>query len=132
MRQIQMRIAIFVGTVEVDERCFFEVASIGPWRGNWFGRNVHARSLVPAGRSTLRSPATRRRNSRATRSITGAQAPRAGWRKSRAVGYQGVSSRCDSQIQSATYGNRIHTGLPKAPARCTTAVSLEMTKSSPR
>lgn len=81
-------------------------------------------------RRTVWSPATRRRRSSATRSMTRGHAPGAGCRKSRAVGYQGLSSRFRSQIQSAAYCKRIHTGFPKAPARCATDVQVVMTRSS--
>ena len=57
------------------------------------------------------------------------QSPLLCWRKRRAVGYQGLSARFRSQRQSAVYGNRIHTGLPMAPARWATAVSMDMTRS---
>ena len=49
--------------------------------------------------------------------ITGSQSPRALWRKRRAVGYQGLSSRSRSQRQSGTRGSGTKTRLPMAPAR---------------
>ena len=53
-----------------------------------------------------------------------------GWRKSRIVGYQGLSSRSRNQRQSAKYSSANQTGTPKAPARCATAVSQQMTRSN--
>src|SRR5262249_21110058 len=70
--------------------------------------------------------------SRARRMLwaTRSQSPRAGWRKSRAVGYHGLSSRPSSQRQSGTNGTMIQTNLPSAPARWAVAVSAEITRSS--
>src|SRR6185312_16449771 len=65
-----------------------------------------------------------RRASRAALTALG-QSPCAGWRNSRAVGYQGVSVRSIIQRQSKKNGMRIHTGLAIAPARCATEVSEE-------
>jgi hypothetical protein len=61
---------------------------------------------------------------------TASHAPGARWRNSRAVGYQGLSSRSDNQRQSGRWASRIHTGLPSAPARCATDVSTVTTRSS--
>ena len=66
----------------------------------------------------------------ATRSMTPAQSPGGGWRKRRAVGYQGVVSVCCIQRQSARWGSRIQTGLAMAPARWAMQVSVVMTRSS--
>src|SRR4051794_22377342 len=62
-------------------------------------------------------PAINFRAASATRSTTPSQAPCRLWRNSRAVGYQGVSSRPISQRQSETNGNKIHVRAPMAPAR---------------
>ena len=51
------------------------------------------------------------------------------WRKSRMVGYQGLSSRSRSQRQSGAKGSITQTGLASAPARCATAVSAVITRS---
>jgi hypothetical protein len=69
-------------------------------------------------------------SSRMMRATTPSQSSIAGCLNSRAVGYQGLSSRPSSHRQSATYCRRTHTGLPMAPAGCTTDVSDEMTRSS--
>src|SRR5437763_886115 len=69
------------------------------------------------------------RSSPVTRSITPVQLPNCCCRNSRALGYQGLSVRSNSQRQSALYGNRIQTGLPIAPARWAMLVSTEMTRS---
>src|SRR6185437_5345775 len=53
-------------------------------------------------------------------------------RTSLAVGYHGLSSRSVIHRQSDARPSRIHTGLPIAPARCATAVSTAITKSSCR
>ncbi|OGA66360.1 MAG: hypothetical protein A3G81_33350 [Betaproteobacteria bacterium RIFCSPLOWO2_12_FULL_65_14] len=55
-------------------------------------------------------------------------APR-GFRNRRIVGYQGLSWRSTSQRQSAGWARTVQTGFAMAPARCTTAVSIEMTRS---
>ena len=65
-----------------------------------------------------------------TVATTPSQSPDRGCRNSRAVGYHGLSSRSSIQRQSGTKGSNIHTGLPSAPARCATAVSTLMTRSS--
>src|ERR1700685_985522 len=70
-----------------------------------------------------------RRNSFWTRSMTVDQSPAIFWRKRRAVGYHGLSSRSRSQRQSGLRVSKIQTGLPSAPARCATAVSTVMTRS---
>src|SRR5258706_5189370 len=44
-------------------------------------------------------------------------------------GYQGVSWRSSIQRQSGAKGSIVQTGLPKAPARCATEVSTEISKS---
>ena len=61
---------------------------------------------------------------------TVAQSRRRGWRKRRAVGYQGLSVRWSNHRQSGAKGSRIQTGLPKAPARWAIAVSTVMTRSN--
>src|SRR5262249_59035629 len=46
-----------------------------------------------------------------------------------ALGYKGVSLGSSNHRQSGMKGNSTHTGLPNAPARLTTDVSLEITRS---
>ncbi len=58
------------------------------------------------------------------------QSPCLVWRKSRMVGYQGLSSRSLSQRQSATTDRASQTGKPRLPARWETAVSGVMIRSS--
>src|SRR5260221_8040454 len=62
-------------------------------------------------------------SSTAIRADTSPQSPATRCRNSRAVGYQGESSRSSIQRHSGTCRSAIHTGRPSAPARCTTAVS---------
>ncbi len=52
------------------------------------------------------------------------------WRNSRIVGYHGLSSRPRSQRQSDTHGVNSQVGLASAPAKCDTAESMVMTRSS--
>ena len=66
----------------------------------------------------------------ATSRTTASQSPGPGCRKSRAVGYHGLSVRTSCQRQSGANGSRIHTGLARAPARCATLVSTLTTRSS--
>ena len=47
------------------------------------------------------------------------------------VGYQGLSMRPVSQRQSGTAWSTTQTRTPSAPARCASAVSAVMTRSSP-
>ena len=72
----------------------------------------------------------RHSNCERTRLITLCQSPGFGCRKSRAVGYQRLSSRSSNQRQSTWNASKIQTGLRNAPAKCATAVSTVMTKSS--
>ena len=55
--------------------------------------------------------------------------PHRRWRKSRMVGYQGVSSRSRSQRQSEENCTATQTGTPSAPARWASAVSGVITRS---
>ena len=97
--------------------------------------------MISAARAARRSPASRNGVSRAlspaaaassaaTRGITSSHPSPGRWRNSRMVGYHGLSSRSSSQRQSFTQGSSTHVGLPSAPARCATAVSTVMTRSS--
>ena len=65
-----------------------------------------------------------------TSSMTPAQLPRASCRKIVIVGYQGESGRLSNHLQSPAKRFRSHVGFPIAPARCATAVSTLMIKSS--
>ena len=62
-------------------------------------------------------------------SKTPGQSPGLLCRKSRMVGYQGLSLRWSSQRQSGTSGSATHTGTPIAPAKWAIAVSEVITKS---
>lgn len=62
--------------------------------------------------------------------MTVSHACRSSWRNSRAVGYHGLSVRLSIQRQHGTYGIMIHVGLPIEAARCATAVSALITRSS--
>ena len=82
------------------------------------------------GMSSAASPAATARNAFATRAMTiaNSSAPKPDlsdfgkpdfgcfWRKSRMVGYHGLSSRLSSQRQSVTHGSSTQTGLPRLPA----------------
>src|SRR5262249_35991884 len=57
------------------------------------------------------------------------QSPNTRWRKSRMVGYHGLSLRFRSQRQSAEKQSGTQTATPSAPARCA-AVSELMTRST--
>ena len=74
----------------------------------------------------------KRISSAMTRATTGSQAPGHFRRKSRIVGYQGLSARSSIQRQSAAASSNVHTGTPSAPARWATIVSTEITRSSAR
>jgi hypothetical protein len=63
------------------------------------------------------------------RVMTGNQSRVASCRNWRTVGYQGVSSRSRNQRQQPLWRFINQTGLPRAPARCTTDVSTEITRS---
>jgi hypothetical protein len=63
------------------------------------------------------------------RLITLCHSPGIGWRNWRSDGYQGVSLRFCSQRQQVSKRFKSQTGLPRALARCTTAVSTLMTRS---
>ena len=69
------------------------------------------------------------RSASVTRAITAPQSPALCWRKRRALGYHGLSSRSNDHRQSAADARRIHTGLPRAPAMCATEVSTVITRS---
>jgi len=62
-------------------------------------------------------------------SKTSCQFPAAFCRKSRAAGYQGLSSRSSIQRQSGTRLSATQTGRPRAPARWAIDVSQVMTRS---
>jgi hypothetical protein len=62
--------------------------------------------------------------------MTEAQSPGIGCRNNRAFGYHTVSARPSCQRQSGAYGSNIHTGRPMAPAKCATAVSTVINRSS--
>ena len=66
----------------------------------------------------------------AIRENTPSQSPRLVWRKSRAVGYQGLSSRPSIHRQSQTNVCATQTGAPSAPARCTSDESQPITRST--
>src|SRR5438105_10126406 len=68
-------------------------------------------------------------SSAATSWITLVQSPSFGCRNSRALGYQGLSSRRSSQRQSAASDKTNHVGLFNAPARWPTDVHTEITRS---
>ena len=74
-------------------------------------------------------PAILARSAAAARAILSQPCP-SRWRKRRIVGYQGLSSRPRNQRQSDTQGVISHTGLARAPARCATAESTVITRSS--
>ena len=61
---------------------------------------------------------------------TPSQAPWRCWRNNRIDGYQGEVSRPRIQRQSGANGTATQTGLPIAPAKCASAVSTVITKSS--
>ena len=58
------------------------------------------------------------------------QSPGLACRKSRMEGYQGLSDRFSIQRQSGVAESSSHVGLPSAPARWATAVSIVMIRSS--
>ena len=89
-------------------------------------RSFHDNEITSIAR---RATPTLRDSASWTLSITPCQSPISVCLKSVAVGYQGLSSRPSIQRQSGENGNRIHTGLPRAPARCATDVSTEITRS---
>ncbi len=89
-------------------------------------RHHHADNLRPCDKNVSWS------NSSRNASTVPVQSPKCCWRKSRAVGYQGLSRRSRSQRKSAANGSSSNNGLPIAPARCATAVSTETTASSCR
>ena len=60
---------------------------------------------------------------------TDAQSPACGWRNTRAVGYQGLSSRASCQRQSLSCASNTQVGRPKAAAKCATEVSTVTTHS---
>src|SRR6185295_19131929 len=80
--------------------------------------------------STAGPSRTRSSSAAFTRVTTSLQSSRRVCRNSRSVGYHGLSSRPSSQRKSAGCATITHTGLPSAPARCATAVSTQMTRSS--
>src|SRR5947209_1038386 len=84
-----------------------------------------AKSFLKSDRSHLRVY-----NSPTTAETTASQSPGFGCRNKRAVGYQGQSPRSSSQRQSAACSSNTQTGRPNAPAKCTTDVSDEITRSS--
>ena len=55
--------------------------------------------------------------------MTDSQSPADVCRKSRIVGYHGLSARFSIQRHSGGNGRSSQTGLPIAPAKCATAVS---------
>src|SRR5208282_2931224 len=58
------------------------------------------------------------------------QSPAVLCRNNRIVGYQGESVRSINHRQSGTRFSNVQTGFPNAPANCTTAVSIPITKSN--
>ncbi len=94
-------------------------------RGTRHGRHRHA--PLPA----LAAVAIFSFTAAAISAKTPAQSPRAVWRKSRIVGYQGESSRPAIQRQSGSSESATQTGRPSAPARWATAVSDVTTRSRP-
>ena len=122
--------------LECTPRAHVDAGPAGMWRWALAAAPSGARLLAVPGschwRRSYPTAAVRSRNcacsAATTASTTALHSPMRAWRNSRAVGYQGDSSVPSCQRQSGANGSRIHTGLPRAPARWATLVSTVMTR----